>query len=259
VDQLEPRRERPLVVPVGRHRLHDRPQRGDELGVRGGERVEVPGAPDQPGVAAEAVEMRGVEPLRPDARVGEQRVDLRGGARGDPGAAGERAVPEEPQVVRQPGPGRPPLRRGDDEQVPAPRGVSAYAEPRRSRSGRSQPWRTIREIAVRTAGAAMPTGASNRTSVATGATPPRVRRWSPYRSNRAERACMSRACQPWVRRPRGVPYRPPVWAGTRSCGRMAEMTLRPPFGAPRSDGVTGQSSGHWSRGAQHGGYEAADG
>ena len=38
---------------------------------------------------------------------------------------------------------------------------------------------TIREIAVRTAGAAMPTGSSSRTRPATGAWLPRARRWSP--------------------------------------------------------------------------------
>ena len=38
---------------------------------------------------------------------------------------------------------------------------------------------TIREIAVRTAGAAIPTGSSMRTTAATGASLPRARRWSP--------------------------------------------------------------------------------
>ena len=56
----------------------------------------------------------------------------------------------------------------------------------------ASPAATIREIAVRTAGAAIPTGSSSRTSAATGAWSPRVRRWSPYTSNRAERARMRR-------------------------------------------------------------------
>ena len=43
---------------------------------------------------------------------------------------------------------------------------------------------------MRTAGAPIPTGASSRTSEAIGAWLPRVRRWSPYTSNSAERACM---------------------------------------------------------------------
>src|SRR3989440_12463868 len=63
----------------------------------------------------------------------------------------------------------------------------------------------MRETAVRTAGAAMPSGASKRTSAATGARPPRGRRWSPYRSKRAERACM-----PWC-----TPSSPP---GTGTAG-----------------------------------------
>src|SRR5690606_31366647 len=46
----------------------------------------------------------------------------------------------------------------------------------------------MREIAVRTAGAAMPSGASSRTSAATEARPPRERKWSPKRSNSAARA-----------------------------------------------------------------------
>ena len=37
----------------------------------------------------------------------------------------------------------------------------------------------------------MPTGSSSRTRAATGAWLPRERRWSPYTSNRAERACMA--------------------------------------------------------------------
>ena len=43
---------------------------------------------------------------------------------------------------------------------------------------------------MRTAGAPMPTGASSFTSAETGAWWPRERRWSPYTSNSAERACM---------------------------------------------------------------------
>src|SRR6476469_968147 len=46
----------------------------------------------------------------------------------------------------------------------------------------------MREIAVRTAGAATSSGASMRSRAATGAAPPRGRRWSPYTSKRAERA-----------------------------------------------------------------------
>ena len=47
---------------------------------------------------------------------------------------------------------------------------------------------------------AMPTGASSRTRAATGAWSPRVRRWSPYTSKSAERACMRRVCQSAPRR-----------------------------------------------------------
>jgi len=46
----------------------------------------------------------------------------------------------------------------------------------------------IREMAVRTAGAAIPTGSRSRIREETGAWSPRDRRWSPYTSNRAERA-----------------------------------------------------------------------
>ena len=55
-------------------------------------------------------------------------------------------------------------------------GVSAYPGPEINRSGCSQPCRTIRDTEVRTAGAAMPSGASSLTRAATGARPPRGRR-----------------------------------------------------------------------------------
>ena len=72
-----------------------------------------------------------------------------------------------------------------------PRRWRGSPRPTCSVTGVSQPWGTIREIAVRTAGAAMPTGASSRTRAATGAWLPRERRWSPYTSNSADRACMA--------------------------------------------------------------------
>ena len=56
--------------------------------------------------------------------------------------------------------------------------IAAY--PRWSRSrGSSQPSPTIRETAVRTAGAEMPREPSRPTQAEIGAQPPRSRRWSP--------------------------------------------------------------------------------
>src|SRR5689334_8934398 len=51
----------------------------------------------------------------------------------------------------------------------------------------------MREMAVRTAGAAMSRGARIRTRAATGAAPPRARKWSPYTSKSAERAFTGRS------------------------------------------------------------------
>src|SRR5262249_3846878 len=87
--------------------------------------------------------------------------------------------------------------------------VSPYPRPFGVRTETSQPWLTMREIAVRTAGAAMSRLAIRRTSAATGAAPPRERRWAPYRSNSTERACT---------RPPPCSHRPGLasyWVGRR--------------------------------------------
>ena len=128
---------------------------------------------------------------------GEQRIELDRGARADPGGAVEAGVTE--IAERRPQPLAPgslgdPL---DDDDMPAAvpwrrvapvdpvgglrsrltaRGVSRYPAPSGSLTGSSQPCLAILETAVRTAGAEIPSGASSRTSAATGACSPRESR-----------------------------------------------------------------------------------
>ena len=83
------------------------------------------------------------------------------------------------QVPSQPSAGAVDARGGLVEAADGARGQRVARGPRAAAPGSSQSCRTMRDTAVRTAGAAMPSGASSRTRAATGARPPRERRWSP--------------------------------------------------------------------------------
>src|SRR5205807_10178515 len=85
-------------------RVDDRAQLADELLVGGADLVEVPGPADQRGGPRGTGGVAGGEPLVPQPRLGEQRLDLLVRPDRHPGVVVAAAVPEEAQALSQASP-----------------------------------------------------------------------------------------------------------------------------------------------------------
>jgi hypothetical protein len=117
VDEPEPGRVGVLVARPRPGRPDDRGEPLDEPLVGRADLGQVPGPADQGDGARGAGGVAGPEPLVPDAGLVEQRLQLVGLARGDPGRRVDRAVPEEAEVGREPAPFAPLSRQIEHDQV----------------------------------------------------------------------------------------------------------------------------------------------